>query len=395
MASRILLFVLISAAQTAAAQTLPLAATKNAQQPDRSKHAEITLELRSVALSDRGIEWLRAHKGLSLPAMSCHATLNQQQIDLLIDLAKGDRDSIDPELTLGLPNGGLRKLAMFDTEHADAIQATLLQNPQSIELRLLCATDTNGKERFPPITAPRPAGIASADPHKDPFRAATRSRLRLVSDSVLRLARQTRAQNGCDWRIFAAVLAPHATDRVLPQAQQGKRHSCNSVPVICRLRCHTIDRGADQIAMNPVLTRIVFHADDSGLSPAVTEGVLRGFRHGLLTSSSLLSNAPDAAGALVMWKRLEAERQAGELPSLAKRRRLGDPDRAFDLGVHLNLTQGRPLTANRYPSELLDAHGRFPGVSALLPVYSVAATASARPCKGNSKSRCSSSATTA
>ncbi len=158
MASRILLFVLISAAQTAAAQTLPLAATKNAQQPDRSKHAEITLELRSVALSDRGIEWLRAHKGLRLPAMSCRATLNQQQIDLLIDLAKGDRDSIDPELTLGLPNGGLRKLAMFDTEHADAIQATLLQNPQSIELRLLCATDTNGKERFPPITARVPLG---------------------------------------------------------------------------------------------------------------------------------------------------------------------------------------------------------------------------------------------
>ena len=178
------------------------------------------------------------HKGLSLPAMSCRETLNQQQIDLLIDLAKGDRDSIDPELTLGLPNGGLRKLAMFDTEHADAIQATLLQNPQSIELRLLCATDTNGKKRFPPITAARPAGIASADPHKDPFRAATRSRLRLVSDSVLRLARQTRAQNGCDWRIFAAVLAPHATDRApASSARKGTRAiACRSSAVYVATR---------------------------------------------------------------------------------------------------------------------------------------------------------------
>jgi hypothetical protein len=66
-----------------------------------------------------------------------------------------------------------------------------------------------------------------------------------------------------------------------------------------------------------------------------------------------------------MWKRLEAERQAGGLPSLSKRQRLGDPDQAFDLGVHLNLTQGRPLTGDRYPSKLLDAHGRFPGVFAL------------------------------
>jgi predicted glycoside hydrolase/deacetylase ChbG (UPF0249 family) len=117
--------------------------------------------------------------------------------------------------------------------------------------------------------------------------------------------------------------------------------------------------------MNPTRAHIVLHADDLGLNPAVTEGVLNGFRHGLLTSSSLLSNAPDAAGALDMWKRLEAERRAGGLPSLAKRQRLGDPDQPFDLGVHLNLTQGRPLTGDRYPSELLDAHGRFPGVFAL------------------------------
>jgi predicted glycoside hydrolase/deacetylase ChbG (UPF0249 family) len=33
----------------------------------------------------------------------------------------------------------------------------------------------------------------------------------------------------------------------------------------------------------------------------------------------------------------------------------------FDIGVHLNLTQGRPLTGERYPADLLDDQGRFPG----------------------------------
>ncbi len=117
--------------------------------------------------------------------------------------------------------------------------------------------------------------------------------------------------------------------------------------------------------MNPTAARITLHADDLGLNPAVREGVLQGFRHGLLTSSSLLSNAPDAARALDGWKQLEAERRSGGLPSLLKRERLGDPNEPFDLGVHLNLTQGRPLTGDRYPSELLDRRGRFPGVFAL------------------------------
>jgi chitin disaccharide deacetylase len=109
---------------------------------------------------------------------------------------------------------------------------------------------------------------------------------------------------------------------------------------------------------------IAFHADDLGMNRAVSDGILRGFRHGLLTSTSVLANAPDAARALDDWKLLEADRAAGSLSSMATRARLDDPNCAFDLGVHLNLTQGRPLDA-RFPAELLDAEGRFPGVFAL------------------------------
>ncbi len=44
--------------------------------------------------------------------------------------------------------------------------------------------------------------------------------------------------------------------------------------------------------------RIVFHADDFGMNRAVTDGILRGFQHGLITATSLLANAPDAARAI-------------------------------------------------------------------------------------------------
>lgn len=107
--------------------------------------------------------------------------------------------------------------------------------------------------------------------------------------------------------------------------------------------------------------RVVLHADDLGLNRAVNEGILQSARQGLLTSASLLANAPQAAEALAGWQELLTAQRDGSLPSSAARRRLDDPRQPFDLGIHLNLTQGRPLTAGRYPAELLDREGRFPG----------------------------------
>ncbi len=101
------------------------------------------------------------------------------------------------------------------------------------------------------------------------------------------------------------------------------------------------------------------HADDFGLNPAVTAGIVHGFERGLLTSTALLANAPDAADAVHAWKRLIARGAAGELGSSEPRRALGDRGLPFDLGIHLNLTQGRPLTGPRFPEELLDHQGQF------------------------------------
>jgi len=114
------------------------------------------------------------------------------------------------------------------------------------------------------------------------------------------------------------------------------------------------------IAAEDGIRRVILHADDFGMNTAVNGGILRAFAGGLLTSTSLLANAPCAAAALRSWKDLTGRQVAGLLPSAPARRRLSDPQRPFDLGVHLNLTQGRPLTGSRYPIELLDDRGRFP-----------------------------------
>ena len=114
--------------------------------------------------------------------------------------------------------------------------------------------------------------------------------------------------------------------------------------------------------------RSFLQADDFGLSATINHGILQSFRHGLLTGASLLANAPAAEEAAAAWHLLERERRE-ELPSRGVRQRLDDPNRPFDLGVHLNLTQGRPLTDD-YPAALRRRDGTFAGVWQLFATLS-------------------------
>lgn len=111
--------------------------------------------------------------------------------------------------------------------------------------------------------------------------------------------------------------------------------------------------------------RVVYHADDFGMSEVVNAGILNSFRQGVLTSTSLLSNGPAAFEACRQWQGLLQECSAHSIASFSVRKELGDPELPFDLGVHLNLTQGRPLTGDQYPAELLNEHGEFPGIGAV------------------------------
>lgn len=84
--------------------------------------------------------------------------------------------------------------------------------------------------------------------------------------------------------------------------------------------------------------RVIFSADDFGLSEAVNEGIERAHRDGILRSTSLMVAGPAAADAV---------RRAHRLPGLR-------------VGLHLVVIEGpAALPAIQIP-QLVDASGRFP-----------------------------------
>ncbi len=82
--------------------------------------------------------------------------------------------------------------------------------------------------------------------------------------------------------------------------------------------------------------RLIVNADDFGMTPGVTRGIARSIRDGIVSSTSLMTNMASAA---------EATRLAVQC--------------GLDVGVHLNLTTGRPLLCpSRIPS-LVQGDGSF------------------------------------
>ena len=81
------------------------------------------------------------------------------------------------------------------------------------------------------------------------------------------------------------------------------------------------------------MRRLIVNADDFGLTRGVSAGILVARRHGIVTSTTVLVTAdPDR-------DQIAAARDAG-----------------LGIGLHVNLTLGRPLSAAR---SLVDATGRF------------------------------------
>jgi predicted glycoside hydrolase/deacetylase ChbG (UPF0249 family) len=81
------------------------------------------------------------------------------------------------------------------------------------------------------------------------------------------------------------------------------------------------------------MRRLIVNADDFGLTPGVSEGILRAHRHGIVTSTTAMVNRPIA-------------------PDLARRA----CDAGIGIGLHVNLTLGAPLSGGR---SLVDQGGSF------------------------------------
>jgi predicted glycoside hydrolase/deacetylase ChbG (UPF0249 family) len=83
--------------------------------------------------------------------------------------------------------------------------------------------------------------------------------------------------------------------------------------------------------------RLIVNADDFGLTDGVSRGILRAHREGLVTSTTVLASLPAQP---------ELDAAAGESAGLG-------------LGLHFNLTLGRPVSSPETVGSLVDAEGRF------------------------------------
>jgi predicted glycoside hydrolase/deacetylase ChbG (UPF0249 family) len=83
--------------------------------------------------------------------------------------------------------------------------------------------------------------------------------------------------------------------------------------------------------------RLVVNADDFGMSAAISRGVVRAHREGIVTSASLLGNCADLEAARALL---------AEAPGLG-------------VGVHLALVEGAPVADPARVPSLLGANGRF------------------------------------
>jgi len=112
--------------------------------------------------------------------------------------------------------------------------------------------------------------------------------------------------------------------------------------IIIRLRSLRGDYRAVLTAPEPA--GLIVHADDYGLAPGVNRAIQESLESGAVTSASILLGGPHAAEAL---------RWAAAHPR-------------YDFGVHLNLTQGRPVLPPAEVPSLVDSGGEFPSLRRFL-----------------------------
>jgi hopanoid biosynthesis associated protein HpnK len=98
------------------------------------------------------------------------------------------------------------------------------------------------------------------------------------------------------------------------------------------------------------MKQLIVNADDFGLTAGINRAVIEGHCCGIITSATLMANMPGFD---------EAVRLAREHPSL-------------DVGLHFNITQGRPVADAAKVRSLIDGHGEFSGTSTALAWRSLA-----------------------
>ena len=82
---------------------------------------------------------------------------------------------------------------------------------------------------------------------------------------------------------------------------------------------------------------LIFHADDFNLTPGINRGIIHAFKKGVVRSTSIMPNLPGFQESVNLLK---------ETPGL-------------DIGVHVNLTFGKPMNELSQVRSLVDDSGTF------------------------------------
>jgi hopanoid biosynthesis associated protein HpnK len=101
----------------------------------------------------------------------------------------------------------------------------------------------------------------------------------------------------------------------------------------------TVDKLKNPSDLKTLMKKLIITADDFGLTEGVSRAIIEGHKRGIVTSTSLLANG-EAFDAAV--------RMARDAPGLS-------------IGVHLNLSEGRPVSPSENVRSLTTRDGAFLG----------------------------------
>lgn len=89
--------------------------------------------------------------------------------------------------------------------------------------------------------------------------------------------------------------------------------------------------------------KLIINADDFGYSKGINYGILEGFKNGVVTSTTLMTNMPGTSHAFQL---------------------INEYNELLNVGIHLVLGVGKPLSKN--PLSLIDSKGYFKNIEKLL-----------------------------
>lgn len=93
------------------------------------------------------------------------------------------------------------------------------------------------------------------------------------------------------------------------------------------------------------MKKVLFTADDFGFTKSVTDGIIKAFKDGLITHTGLMVNMPNAKRATELAK---------EHPGLS-------------IGLHFNITQGKPVSDPKEVPSLVKSDGTFKDLGFFYP----------------------------